>query len=342
MATMDVFAADGFSAMSMTRAVDKIGFVPTLLGDMAVFDPVPVMTEQVFIEERDNSPALIGTTSRGEALKTKGAETRKVTGVKNIRLAIEYRVTAEQIQNIRAFGQENELQMVMNEVNRRQFLLRRDMELTTENMRLGAVQGIVVDDDGSTQLFDWPTLLNQTIPTELDFDLDAASPGSGVLRKNCNKVKRSILRKLKGLGGVQVSIVGLCGDAFWDDLTAHKEVRETFLQWSAAQDLRNIIGNVFSTFRFGEIDFVNYRSTDDTSTVSIGTDKCKFFPRGAGIFQVAYSPSETFDFANTPGLPLYAMMIPDRDRNAWVDVELYSYPLHVCTMPSALHRAKRT
>ena len=265
-----------------------------------------------------------------------------MTGVESVRIAVADRVTAEQIQNIRAFGRESELQMVVNEVNRRQFLLRRDVELTAENMRLGAVQGIVVDADGSTQLFDWPTLLSQTIPTEIDFDLDAASPASGVLRKSCNTVKRSILRKLKGLGGNQVSIVGLCGDNFWDDFTAHKEVRETFLQWSAAQDLRNEVGNVFSTFRFGEIDFANYRSTDDESTVSIGTDKCKFFPRGAGIFQVAYSPAETFDFVNTPGQPLYAMMIPDRDRNAWMDIELYSYPLHVCTMPSALHQARRT
>jgi hypothetical protein len=199
-----------------------------------------------------------------------------------------------------------------------------------------------VDADGTTKLFDWPTLLGQTIPVELDFDLDNATPGSGVLRKSCNKVKRSVLRGLKGLGGNQVSIVGLCGDNFWDDFTAHKEVRETFLQWSAAQDLRNQVGNVFSTFRFGELDFINYRSTDDESTVAIGTDKCKFFPRGAGIFQTAYAPAETFDFANTPGAPLYAWLVNDKDRNAWVDVEMYSYPLHVCTMPQALHRAKRT
>ncbi|KKL23581.1 hypothetical protein LCGC14_2423950, partial [marine sediment metagenome] len=106
------------------------------------------------------------------------------------------------------------------------------VELTAETIRLGAVQGIVVDADGSTQLFDWPTLLGQSIPTELDFDLDAASPASGVLRKKCNQVKRKVLRGLKGLGGPGVSIVGLCGDAFWDDFTAHGEVREIFLDGS--------------------------------------------------------------------------------------------------------------
>ena len=339
MATMDVFGADAFDMMSMTKAVDAIGFKPQLLGDMAVFDPVPVMTETVFIEERSNEPALIQTTTRGAAPTRKGAEQRKVTNVKTTRIATADRVSADQIQNIRAFGQESELQMVVNEVNRRQFLLRRDMELTLENMRLGCIQGIVLDADAAT-LFDWPTLLSQTIPTEVDFELDAAPPASGVLRKRCNVAKRSILRGLSGLGGSSIGIVGLCGDNFWDDLTAHTEVRETFLNWSAAAELRQ--GNVFQSFRFGSIDWINYRSTDDGSTVGISTNECKFFPTGAGIFQTAYAPAETFDFANTPGQPFYSWLVNDKDRNAWVDVEMYSYPLHVCTMPKALYRARRT
>ncbi len=207
MSNMDVFAADAFTMMSMTNAVDKIGFKPQLLGDLGVFDPVPVMTSKIFIEERENEPALIQTSARGAPPTRKGAEQRKVIGVEATRIAAADRISADQVQNIRAFGRESELQMVVNEVNRRQFLLRRDMELTAENMRLGAVQGIVIDADGSTQLFDWPTLLGQTIPTELDFDLDNATPASGALRKNCNKVKRSVLRGLKGLGGNQVSVV---------------------------------------------------------------------------------------------------------------------------------------
>ena len=339
MATMDVFSADAFDMMSMTNAVDKIGFAPQLLGQMSVFDPVPVMTETVFIEERSNEPALIQTTTRGEDPTRKGAEQRKVTNVKTTRIATADRISADQIQNIRAFGQESELQMVVNEVARRQFILRRDMELTLENMRLGAIQGIVLDADGAN-LFDWPTLLSQTIPAEVDFDLDNATPASGVLRKLMNVAKRSVLRGLKGLGGANIGIVGLCGDNFWDDLTAHKEVRETFLNWSAAQLLRE--GNAFESFRFGSIDWINYRSTDDETTLGISTDEAKLFPTGAGIFQTAYAPAETFDFANTPGAPFYSWMIPDRDRNAWVDVEMYSYPLHVCTMPQALYRAKRT
>lgn len=340
MATMDVFTNSLFSATSMTAAVEKVGYVPGLLGSIpGLFEPKPVRTVGVFIEERENAPALIRTDLRGAPPNRRAKEARTARGFETLRLSQADRINAHELQNIRAFGSETELQQVQVEVARRQLLMRRDMELTFENMRLGAVQGLVVEADGST-IINWATQFGQTIPTEVDFDLDNASPASGAVRKTCSGVTRSILRGLKGLGGTNVRIVGLCGDAFWDDLTAHPEVRETYLNQQAAAQLRE--GNVFETLRYGGIEFVNYRGTDDNSTVAIGTDKVKFFPVGAGIFQIAYSPAETFDFVNTLGQPLYSWVVPDRDRNAYVDVEMYSYPLPVCTMPQALHRGRRT
>ena len=340
MATMDVFNNSAFSAISMSGALDKLGFVPGFLRSLpGLYVPVPVRTTDVFIEERENSPALIQTDLRGAAPKRKAGESRTARSFRTLRLAETSRIHAHEMQNIRAFGSETELQQVQVEVARRQLIMRRDMELTWENMFLGMVQGVVVDADGST-LFNWATEFGQTIPTEIDFDLDNANPASGAVRKKCAEVTRSVLRGLKGLGGNAVRIVGLAGDAFWDDLTAHQEVRETYLNTQAAADLRE--GNAFQSFNYGGITWVNYRGTDDGSTVAIGTDKAKFFPVGAGIFQMAYAPAETFDFVNTLGQPLYSWIVTDKDRNAWADVELYSYPLPVCTMPQALHRARRT
>ena len=223
---------------------------------------------------------------------------------------------------------------------RKQFRLRRNIELTKENLRLGCIQGKVTDADGSV-IYDWATEFGQSIPAEVNFDLANASPEPGAIRKKCNQVTRAMLRALKGLGGNAISIQALCGDAFWDDLTAHPEVRETYLNTQQAAALREQVGAVFESFRYGGITWVNYRGTDDATTVAIPSDKVKFFPANAGIFQMAMAPAETFDFVNTPGQALYSWLVPDRDRNAWVDIELYSYPLPVCTMPAALHRGKR-
>ena len=42
------------------------------------------------------------------------------------------------------------------------------------------------------------------------------------------------------------------------------------------------------------------------------------------------------------GLPLYARMIPDRDRDEWVRLEIESNPLPICTRPQVLRSARRT
>jgi hypothetical protein len=339
MLTMDVFKQDAFSSTSLTAAVDKIGYVPTYLRSLnGLFVPAPVRTTAVFIEERENAPALIQTSPRGAPPPQKGTEKSKVRSFQTVRVAMKSRVTADELQNIRAFGSETEVKQLQGEVARRQFRMRADLTLTEENLALGAVQGIVKDADGST-IYNWATEFSQSIPAEINFDLDNATPASGVVRKNCNAVKRSVLKNLKGLGGNAVRIVGLCGDNFWDSLTAHKEVRETYLNWAAAADLRQ--GNAYGEFNYGDITWVNYRSSDD-GAVGINTDKVKFFPVGAGIFQWAMAPAETFDFVNTPGQQLYSWIVVDKDRNAWADVELYTYPLPVCTMPQALHQGRRT
>jgi hypothetical protein len=340
MATMDIFNSDAFSSTSLSGSLDKLGYVPGLLrGLPGLYVPAPVRSESIFIEERENAPALIQTSQRGEAPPNRVGEKRKVRGFSTVRVAQKSRIHASEIQNIRAFGSESELAQVQTEVARRQLLMRRDFELTFENMLLGMVQGLAVDADGST-LYDWATEFGQTIPAEVDFDLDNASAASGAVRKKCNEAVRSITRGLKGLGGNQVRVVALCGDNFWDDLTANKEVRETYLNTMAAAELRS--GNAFEQFNYGGITWVNYRGTDDGTTVAVGTDKAKFFPVGAGIFQWALSPGESFDFVNTLGQEMYSWLVTDKDRNAWVDVEMYSYPLPVCTMPQALYRAKRT
>lgn len=44
---------------------------------------------------------------------------------------------------------------------------------------------------------------------------------------------------------------------------------------------------------------------------------------------------------NTPGQDVYALIVQDKDRQAWVRPEVYSYPLFMCTRPGMLLRAKR-
>ena len=55
MITMDAFRADAFSAVTLTAAVDKLGYLPQYLGTVpGLFNDTPVRTTAVWIEERSS------------------------------------------------------------------------------------------------------------------------------------------------------------------------------------------------------------------------------------------------------------------------------------------------
>jgi hypothetical protein len=343
MATLDIFKQDAFKLQSMLRAIDAVDYQPQRLGELGIFTPNPVRTETVSIEKRDGTLSLIQTSARGAPIKQRTTEKRNIRDFRTVRIAESDTIMASELANIRAFGTESELMQVQAEVARRLMGpvgLESKVELTLENMRLGAIHGIVKDADGST-IYDWFDELGVSQATEIDFDLDNTSPASGAVRKKCNEVVRAMMKAAKGVWTPGTRVHALCGDAFWDDLTAHSEVRQTYLNTQEAADLRS--GNAYETFNYGGITFENYRGTDDGTTVAVHTDKARFFPVNApGAFLEVFSPGEQFAHIGQLGERLYPLIVPDRDRDMYADIEVYSYPLHVCTRPLMLQRAKRT
>lgn len=342
MVAMNIFDSDAFSMVSLTQAIEKIPYTPDFLGSLGIFESVPVRTVTVAIEKREQELAIIQTSERGAPLEEQTVPKRDIRDFRTVRIAKGDTVQAAEIQNIRAFGSESEMQTVQAEMAYRYGLLLRDMELTHENMRLGAIQGIVRDADGSV-LRNWYTEWGIQQPAEIDFDLEDDTTN---VRKKCADVVRAMMRAGKGAWTASTRVIGLAGDEFYDALINHPSVRDTYLNWTAAAELRGL--NVFGRFDFGGISFYNYRGTDSFSdgatggvnAVGIKSEECKFLPVGApGVFKVAYSPAESFEFVNTPGRPRYAMLIRDQLRNMWVRPEVYSYPLYICTRPEMLQRA---
>lgn len=347
MATMDIFNQNAFGMVELTAAVNKAPYVPQTLGNMNLFAPKRARTKSIAIEEKSGVLSLIQTSPRGSPISERQTEKRNMRNFETVRLARGQTLMAHEIEGVRAFGTESELQMMQNEIAEimnGNTGLRSAIELTHENMRLGAVQGIVLDADGST-LFNWFTEMSVTQPTEIDFDLDNAAPAEGALLKVCDQVVDGMRRAAAGAWQPATVPVGLCGTAFWRDLIAHKEVRSiyaTMVQGGMRDGLEGLFGRM-QRVEYGGIIFVKYWGTDDGSTVAVNTDKVKFFPMNApGVFEVAFSPAEFAPFVNTPGQDVYAMIVRDRDREAWVRPEIYSYPLHYCTRPGMLYRGKRT
>jgi len=334
MATMDVFTGDAFSSIELTTALERVPFQPSWLGSLNIFEPRPVRTETVAVERRGNTLALVQTSQRGAPLPQATKDLRDIRDFRTVRVAKGDRINASEIQNIRQFGSESEVPQVQAEVMRRMIKVRRDVELTHENMRLGAVSGVVLDADGST-IRNWFSEFGINAPTESSWAL--ASKDTDI-RTKCHQITRQMAKLSEGAFLPTTQVYALAGDNFYDALTNHPDVKQTYLNWQAAAELR---GNLaFGQFEFGRIRCGNSRGTDD-GAVGVSPNSARFFPVGApGVFEVAQSPGESFEWVNQLGRDMYAVIVPDRDRNMFVDVEVYSYPLHICTRPQMLLRGK--
>lgn len=348
MATFDIFNDDAFSMVQLMQAIEKAPFKPSLLGDLNIFAPKPVTTRNVYVEERNGVLSLVQSTPRGAPLPQRATEKRTARSFDTVRIAKGDRLTASEIQGVRAFGSETELTMMQTEVMRRlsgPVGLQSEIELTWENMRLGAIQGIVTDADDSV-IINWFDEFGLSQPSEIAFDFTGANAAStsvnGALKLKPfidANVIRPMIRAAKGAFTPATKIYALCGDTFFDDLVSHGDVARAYGNWM--QNQPNTGSNAFQTFYWGGIYWVNYRGTDDNSTVAIAATEVKFFPVDApGVFINAWSPGEFFDVVNTPGVPLLPKIIPDEKRMAHVDIELYSYPLMICTRPEVLLRGK--
>lgn len=334
---MDIFNNDAFRVDTLTQAINTMPFVPQFLGSLGIFEVKPVRTEFVSIEKRGNTLALIPTSPRGAPLDEGGTTKRNIRVFQTSRIAKGDTIQAAEIQGIRAFGSESELQSVEAEVAMRQANLLRDVELTWENMRLGALMGVVKDADGST-IYDWFTEWGIAPPSAIDFNLDSTTTN---IRALCHDLSRVMERAAGGAFTPSTQIHALCGDAFFDAFVTHPMVERIYLNQPQAAALSE--NQAWRAFYFGKIYWHNYRGTDDNTTLKVATDEAKFFPVGAaGVFQAVFSPGEMMHYANTLGLPLYSLIVPDLQRNMWARPEVYSYPLFICTRPEVLLKAVRT
>jgi len=338
---INIFENDAFSLSQMTQAIEKMPYVPSYLNSLGLFGQGEgVTTDTVTIERKDLLLSPILTSPRGTQPPSRTTEKAKLRSFSIPRVAAFDQVYAREIQNVRAFGTEGELLTAVKLIAQKQAKLIQEYELTMELHRLGAAQGILLDSDGTT-LYNFFDEFGISQPAEINFDLAASTPVEGVLRSLIsNSVVRPIIRALGNAGNPGVRILALCGDTFYDQFVNHNDVRVTYKNWQAAEALRT--STAFESFSFGGVDWVNYRGTDDNSTVSIGLDKVKFIVQGVpGLFRRINGPGETFETVNTIGRPMYSLLVTDKDRNSWVQPEIYSYPLHLCTRPELLLRGKR-
>lgn len=331
MLTMDVFKGDAFSAISLTNAVRRLQTVPGLVGSLGLFTPKPVRTRRIAVEMKGQTLKIIQTSEPGAPRTRRDIDKASIVDLRVRRIEESSQITAEEIQGIRAFGSETELKQLMSEIAERQQNLANDTAATIERQRLSCIDGVLLDADDTT-IYDYYSTFGFSRPTEIAFDWANKTKVRKFVSQN---VILPIVRALGGIAPPGMRIVALCGDDFYFDLQENSEYRDTFKNTSNASKL--LESTVFEAIDAWGVTWVHYRGTDDNTKVAINAAKCKFFPVGVrDLFQEALAPAPTFATVNTLGQAWYSRILVDDDRDEWVDLEMETHRLPICTRPEAL------
>lgn len=341
---LNLFDGDAFGIVSLTAKVQNVPFTPHLLGDMGLFFAQGSETTDIAVEIENGTLTVIPTSPRGAPPSQSVNTKRKIKKAETAHIAREAAIYADQVQNVRAFGA-NQLQtlegLVMNRVEG-PFGLRAQIELTHEHHRMGAIDGAVLDADGTTVLWDWFTFFGDTRPDTVDVDFASFTAADALFEQQSTGLVRTITKELNGLVTTSMTPVALCGDNFFDKVYGNKEVKAARKDRDRRErDPKDDVfgkSKAFTRLTYGGITYANYRGTDD-GVVSVPTNEARLFPAGVpGLFQVHYAPADTWDAANTPGLPVYLLQRRERQTESARVFEMQSNPLHLCIKPKALRR----
>jgi hypothetical protein len=333
-AVADVFRSNLFGTTSLTNAVNEIPYVPQRLMELDVFDVQGIPTTTAFIEKKGEALVLVPSTPRGAPGTSVSIDRREAIPFQAAHLQLEDRIYADEIQNVRAFGSGNQLEGVQQVRDQRLTKMSRSIDLTLEYHRLGAIQGLVLDADGTTVLEDLFDKFGISEPDDIGLELDAAwtIADGGVVRKALAGVTRGIDDDLGGF--TPTGYHAFAGDDFFDALVGHPEVVDTYRASAAAAELR---GDPRRTFQYGNITFENYRGQ---GAVKIADDEARVIPLGVPeLFVQLFSPADIMSAVNTMGQVKYALAVPDPSgKDKFIEMEVQSNPITYCTRPRVLRR----
>lgn len=332
---LDVFNRDPFTMASLTEAVNILPYVPNRIGAMGLFKEKNPTTSTVFLERRGNTVSLLTTRPKGgNDANKKPANRRDIIPLMIPHIPYVDDLLASDLSGLRAFDTEQQVVTASQMLNEKLSGMRQDHEVTHEYFRLGAIKGVILDGDGTTEIVD---LFDAFGIDQSVYPFDLTGDGLGI-KQTCIDIIREIE---EALGATPYDhIHAFCGNDFFDQLTTNEEVKKQYAPWvdklfAIQTQGQGTTGRGASQVTWGDITFENYRGkVGDVDFIE--SDEAHFFPVGVtDLFREFYAPANTMSEVNMPGRPIYAQ----QERKRWdegIDIRTESNPLMICVRPKVL------
>lgn len=321
---MDVFNDDAFNVVSLTKAIEDTPYQPGRVGALGLFTEDGVSTTTVSIEKVGSTISLVPAGSRGAPGRVMGNDKRRMIPFSSIHLPQRASIIADEVQNLRAFGSETEVETAQGVMDKKLRKMRRDLDTTLEYQRIGAIQGSILDADGTTELLNLHAAFGTTATTH-----------SLVLGTASTKVRIKVVeakRKMEqALGALQYSNARvLCSSTFFDALVGHSAVEGAYDRYMDGQFMRD---DVRGGFYYAGVFWEEYRGQVG-STKFIADGEAWMVPEGvADLFSTSFAPADYMETVNTLGQAYYAKQEP-MPLGKGIEVEAQSNPIHICTRPA--------
>lgn len=329
---LNPFANSAFSMAALTAAINLIPNRYGRLQELGLFPVKPVRTRDVLAEERAGVLTLLPTKPLGAPGTVGASAKRRMRSFVVPHIPHDDVVMPAEVQGLRAFGSETELESVASVVADHLETMRNKHAITLEHLRMGALKGQILDADGSIlyDLFEEFRIAQQTVVFEID------NPGNATdVKQKCIETLALIEEGLLGefMTGARV----LCSQEFFAALTSHKDVKAAYARWREGAVL---INDVRKGFDFGGLVFEEYRGKasdlDGTVRRFIAPGEAHAFPLGTiDTFGTYVAPADFNETVNTLGQELYAKQEP-RKFERGTDLHTQSNPLPLCLRPSVL------
>lgn len=340
MALIDAFSGNAFRMSSLAEAINVVPNTYGRVRELNLFRGKALPTTTFYVEFKNGVLNLLQTSPRGGNAGTVGrTPKRNIRDYRVFHIEHDDYIYADDIQNVRAYGSENQLQALTELMNDSLATLASKFDITEEWHLVNAIQGQLLDADG-TSLFNAFTDFGVS-QTSIDFTFATAGTDMG---QRLIQVARHMEDNL--LGETMTGVHALVGSTWFDRFIQHPSIAEAYKYYASVQEpLRQDVRRSF-THKGVTIEEYRGRATNlnanDTITTRsfIADTEARFFPLGTRqTFLNYYGPADFMSAANKPGQRLAVKVLPDpTGKDKFVNIHAQMNPFALCTRPALLVR----
>jgi hypothetical protein len=318
--------SEKFTVSNLTASINNVDLPPMRIAELGIFEERGIRTTTMSVEFKDGEIIIVPEKERGaDGTHTEDRE-RKMFTFTAVHLPLEASIYADDIQNVRAFGSESELEQLDTLIADKHEDHRMSLDATIEYFRAGALTGKVLGAKGNT-IVDLHSTFGIT-PSQVTNEIDFTKP----LRSQILKAKTDSKKNQKGVKGRRYH--ALCSETYFAQLMDNDDFVKAFERSQEGAALRN---DVSGGVEWQGVVWEQYED-DINGKLIIPEGEARLFPTDKPkLFLTRFAPANYNETVNTIGLPYYSKSEPKR-MGKGVDIESQSNVINICTNPLAVRR----